>query len=166
MQNDFASFLHNPFGHYTKEETTVVLIFKRKSRFIDGYDIDIEIMELMKQFFGNVDTLHRDGLTTHYNKLKSYIIEHDLIGLVRYGADFSHDISNTIINRYTQTNGIRLNLTIGSICSRLLKEYFDIFTEKDQNQGQINSIINKQGGEYVNYLYRKTPNFEIYYNVE
>lgn len=141
----FESFLHNPWKYLSIEEETAVLCYKRKERFVGGFYIEEELNTIIRQFFGDLDELHSKGLRHHYNKLKDYIIERNLIGLILYGADINRVPNNMLhVNNYQTENGNIINLTISNICSRLLTEYI----KKDQIRG----------------LCEKSPNYDIYYN--
>ena len=153
--------LHNPYGIYSDLEKASILSWKRKARFIEGYNIDSHLTEIIKQFFGYSGLLETTGLTYQFIELKKYIIENNYIGLIRYGADKSNNVYNEHITRYTQKNLNLIDLTIGSICSNLLNEYFEALISK----GSVDSE-NQVGVEYMEELYRNTPNIDIYLNLE
>ena len=144
---DFASYLHNPFGFPNEKQKAAINVFVRKQRFVEGYNINDNVRELITQFFGNTNKLVKHGLTFHYNELKSYVEENNLIGLILYGADVNNipDTHQHISNYITQSNSI-IKLQISTICQILIREYFN------------NDI------DYIDSLCEKTPNFDIYYS--
>ena len=150
MENypDFASYLHNPWAFTTKEEEASILVFKRKNRFLDGYVINEHLETTIKKFFGNFDNLHKYGLIHHYNLLKQFVIDYQLIGLILYGTTLDNtDPYNPInIGKYINNSGVTIQLTVQTICQLLIDEYI----KKDN----------------VEELCRKTPNFDIYYNTD
>ena len=142
-QPEFAAYLHNPWAYPSKEEAAAIFCFKRAGRFVEGYDIDQELTELLTLYFGDLNKLHQLGLIYHYNKLKDHVIENNLIGLILYGTNIDDNL-NKIINVYNTQNNKQIDLKIKTICIYLIKEYI-----KKEN---------------VKELCIKTPNFEIYYN--
>ena len=142
---EFASFLHNPGGYPTKEETAAMLVFKRKERFIWDYDVVKLLRELLLKYFGNIDDLNKYGLVKYFKALQVFVEDHKLIGLILIGTDLnnvSHDMAG--INKYVTTTGVVINLTVSSITQRLVTDYI-----KREN---------------IEKLCRETPTFEIYYN--
>ena len=142
-QPDFAAYLHNPWAYPSKEEEASILCFKRKARFIDNYDINQELLNLLSLYFGNLNKLHRDGLVKNYNLLKNKVISDNLIGLILYGTNIS-DEHNDLINLYTTKDNKVIELTVKTICIFLIRDYIKKKNVKD--------------------LCYNTPNFEIYYN--
>ena len=144
---DFAAYLHNPFGFPNEKQNAAITVFLRKQRFVEGYNINDNLRELIRQFFGNSNELVKNGLTFHYNQLKTYVEENNLIGLILYGADVNN-IPDTLqyISDYTTLSNSIIKLQISTICQILVKEYF------------------KNDIEYIDSLCEKTPNFEIYYS--
>lgn len=143
---DFSAFLHNPYGFLNKKQQAAVLVFKRKSRFIDGYDLNLELKKIITSYFGNSYEIQKNGLTLHYNELKKYVEENQLIGLILYGAN-PNNVNNEdqYISTYVNPQSKSIKLEISTICNILLKEYFS-----DEN--------------YINELCEKTPGFDIYYS--
>ena len=143
---DFSTYLHNPYGFINEKQKAAVLSFRRKSRFIEGYDINNHLKEVLNIFFGNREKLETYGLTKYYNELKDYVEQNNLIGLILYGADLnSIKFDKQLICNYTNQNNITITLKVTTICQILLKEYFN------NDEKLINSLC------------EKTPNFEIYY---
>ena len=147
--NDFESFLHNPMGCYKDNEKAATLCFIRRSRFVEGYNINTHLEKVLRTFFGNRRNIQKTGLTYQYNLLKQFVIDNNLIGLIRYGADYSNTVSNSTITKYTTVKNDTIDLTIGGICYNLLREYFGLFTD--------------EGEKTLDSLYEKTPNFSIYF---
>ena len=125
-----------------KKQEAAIMCFLRKQRFIGGYCIDQNILELVNSFFQDLKSLHKYGLKIHYNKLKDLVIKNHLIGLVLYGANLDKN-KDVIINTYTTQDQNKIVLTIKSICINL-----------------INDFIKK---ENLDELCEKSPNFKIYY---
>ena len=91
--NEFSNIVsNNIFSKLTKKQSACVTLFKRKQRFINNYDINQEVTELINTFFGEENNLEENGLTYSYNKLKEYVINNNLIGLILYASNVN-DIS-------------------------------------------------------------------------
>lgn len=143
---DFSTYLHNPYSFINEKQKAAILSFRRKSRFIEGYDINYHLKEVLTIFFGNREKLEKYGLTKYYNELKDYVEQNNLIGLILYGADLNNTkFDKQFICQYTKQNNITITLKATIICQILLKEYFN-------NDEKV-----------INSLCEKTPNFEIYY---
>jgi len=143
---EFASFLHNPGGYPTKEETAAMLVFKRKERFIWDYDAVSSLRELLVKYFGDMDELNKFGLVKQFKALKLLVEEHNLIGLILIGADINNvpdKIQYVNIQKYATNTGGLIDLKITPICQRLITDYI-----KKEN---------------IENLCRETPNFDIYY---
>ena len=52
---DFAAYLHNPWAYPSKKELAAMMIFKRKERFVENYSWQIDLLELIRHYFGNID---------------------------------------------------------------------------------------------------------------
>ena len=143
-QPDFAAYLHNHWGYPTKEEEAAMMIFKRKARFVEGYNMKTHLIEIIEKYFGNRTKLENQGLKPHFEELKTYVIDNNYIGLILFGTDINKiDLK---ITDYTNASMKNIKLTVNSICQTLIKEYI-----KSEN---------------VEALCRNTPNFEIYFNVD
>ena len=127
---------------YTKEEEASRLCFVRKQRFVDNYNINIELNYLLF-LFNNLDILHRDGLIKTYKKLKSIVIENNVIGIILYGCNLSKK-HNIKIGDYLNNDNKNIELYPRTICLYLIKEYF--------NKEEIKNLC------------EKTINFRLYYN--
>lgn len=144
---DFASYIHNPFGFLNNKQKAAVMCFRRRSRFVGGYDIYEHLREVTTRFFGNSKELIKNGLTKHYNELKSYVEENNLIGLILYGADINNLVNKEqYISTYIKPNNSIIKIEITTLCQILLKNYFN------------------NNEKYINELCEKTPNFHIYYS--
>ena len=141
-QPEFAAFLHNPWAFPTKKQEAAILCFKRKQRFVEGYDINQHLSSFLNIFFGDLNVLYKDGLQKHYSLLKEKVISNNLIGLILYGTNID-DPYNKVLNVYETANGSYLTLNIKNICIYLIKDYI-----KKEN---------------VDDLCVKSPNFHIYY---
>ena len=119
------------------------MVFQRTARFCDGYDVNTELKKLLTKFFGNKKSLEKLGLKFFYQKLREYIIEKKLIGLIIYGSKIKYINSHDIINIYTTLDNKNIHLYPNELCRFLLEEYF---TEREIRDNCFN-----------------TPNFNIYY---
>lgn len=126
----------------SNEEQTAMLVFKRISRFIEGYNILEELESLLSEF-KNTEKIKMNGLGEYYMKLKEKVIQENKIGLMIYGLTIS-DSENKSLGVYTTSINTKINLNLKSICYYLRKDYFTTEEIKD--------------------LCFKTPNFNIYYN--
>ena len=144
---DFAAYLHNPFGFPNKKQKAAITVFLRKQRFVEGYNINNDLRELVMNYFGDSKELVKNGLTKHYNQLKTYVENNNLIGLILYGADINNlEDTDQYITTYLTPKNTQIRLQISTICQILIKEYF------------------KNNIEYIDSLCEKTPNFELYYS--
>ena len=125
-----------------KKQEAAIMCFLRKQRFIGGYCIDQNILELVSSYFQDLKSLHKYGLKIHYEKLKKTVIDNNIIGVILYGANLDKN-KDVIINTYTTQDQKKIVLTIKSICINL-----------------INDFIKK---ENLDGLCEKSPNFKIYY---
>lgn len=114
--DEFSSYLHNPWGYPSEMEKKAI---ERFSNIIPNMD-DYTYYTIFK-FFKDKEKNKKEGLAKQYNKLKEYIIENKLIGIVLWGTDINN-IDREII-KYTNVKNIEINLTINSICQYLIKEY-------------------------------------------
>ena len=143
--SDFSSYLSNSDDVLNKKQEAAILVFSRKNRFLDGYNIFNELKELLKMFFGDSSELIKNGLAKHYIDLKTYVEENNLIGLILWGSDANNfSDKEEYISTYVTQNDSVIKLQISNICQILLSEYF-----VDE--------------EYINTLCERTPNFDIYY---
>jgi len=103
------------------------------------YDINSDLTSLIMNFKidKDIDVNQLDNID--YDNLKIKVIEHNLIGLIIYGAE----IDDKIISIYKYTD---VDKKIKEVCISLLSNYF-----KD----------NKEIDKYC----KKTPNYKIYENV-
>ena len=138
MDHNLFQYLHEP----NKKHEAAIMCFLRKQRFVGGYCIDQNILELVSSYFQDLKSLHKYGLKIHYEKLKKTVIDNKIIGLILYGANLDKN-KDVIINTYTTQDQKKIVLTIKSICINL-----------------INDFIKK---ENLDGLCEKSPNFKIYY---
>ena len=82
-------------------ERAATLCFTRKQRFCEGYYVEKEIEEICNLFFGDTNVNQKNGLIKQYGKMKEYVTEHKLIGLVLIGMN----LDNIIIDTYPTQNG-------------------------------------------------------------
>ncbi len=116
--------------------------FLRRQRFVEGYEVEKELIILCNSFFGERGRIENSGLVKQFKAMKEEVIKNNLIGLVLCG------INNwdTFINNYTTVSMSIVKLTIASITRALIYEYFST--------------------EEIDKLCKMTPNFEIYYQNE
>ena len=120
-------------------ENAAKLCFLRAQRFVEGYDVKNEIIELYNKFFGNTGRNQKYGLVKLYKDIKHEIVNKKKIGLVLIGAN----LDDILIDQYPTINNTIIDLTVKSISRVLLKEHF--------TKTEIDSLC------------RETPNFNIYY---
>ena len=146
--NDYinaSSSIFIPTTDLNNKRSAAIMYFKRKESLVEGYNINNNLKELLNNYFQDSDRLVQDGLTIHYNRLKKYVEENNLIGLILYGSDINNINNNEqYISEYITIDNKKINLEITTLCNILLKDYF---------------IDDK----YIDSLCEKTPNFKIYY---
>lgn len=145
---DMASIMHNPWEYPTIVEHSAMLVFQRKAHFVENYDISEHLVSILREFFGNINQLRREGLSKQFINLKKVVEKECLIGLIFWGTDINR--IDMLITKYSQLNKDtnetnEIDITVNSICQILIREYI-----KEQN---------------VDDLCKKTPNFNIYYDV-
>lgn len=131
------------WGNYNRVEEASMMVFKKKSRYIENYNMKTELIKILQRFFGNTNILNYYGLESQYKLLKNYVIQTNVIGLILFGTDINK-INLTIIQYYDK-NENKIVLTANNICQTLINNYI--------------------GLENVDNLCRKTPNFSTYYNI-
>lgn len=143
LQPEFASFIHNEYSEKFLDEyqKAARLCFIRKARFVEGYVPLNHLDDVLLQFFGDLNNLHLNGLTSQYKKLKDFVITNYLIGLIIIGADRLNP--EKIYHNYTRADNTVIELSRRNICYVLLKEYM-----KDEN---------------ISELCKQSPNFDIYF---
>ena len=143
----FESFLHNPWKYPSKEESTAMLVFKRKERFVEGYNYFEDLQDLILTYFGNRENLEKYGLRKYYKELQHDVETNKLIGLILLGTEINQvPVKLNFINNYTTQTGNTIDLTIVSITQTLITEYI-----KKEN---------------VKKLCIATPNFQLYYDLK
>ena len=141
-QPEFAAYLHNPWAYLTKKQEAAILCFKRKQRFVEGYDINEELFSLLSTFFGDLTVLYEYGLQRQYGLLKDKVISNNLIGLILYGTNID-DEYNKVLHVYQTVDGSSITLNVKNICIFLIKDF----------------IMKKN----VDDLCVSSPNFHVYY---
>lgn len=131
------------WGSYNRIEEAAMMVFKKKARYIENYNMKTELVDILQRFFGNTNILNYHGLESQYELLKDYVIENKIIGLILFGTDINK-INLTIIQYYDK-NENKIVLTANNICQKLINNYIGL--------GNINDLC------------RKTPNFSTYYNI-
>lgn len=123
-----------------EHQDAAAMVWKRKSRFVEGFDPDDEINEIVSLFFGNKEKNENEGLKAQYRLLKKYAIDNKIIGLILLGKN-----NNNLINNYLTVDNNLIQITTEKVCNILLSEYF--------NDDEIKKEC------------YKTPNIEIYLGV-
>ena len=95
------------------------MVWKRKARFVEGYDSISNIKEVIQKVFGDFDKNIKEGLTKQYKVLKDIVMKDNLIGLVLLGKNV-----NEFIIDYVTYNNNCIELSVSSICTILLTDYF------------------------------------------
>ena len=117
-----------------------MMVWKRKSRFIEGYDPISNIKEVIQKVFGDFDKNIKEGLTKQYKVLKDIVMKDNLIGLVLLGKNV-----NQFIIDYVTYNNNCIELSVSSICTILLTDYFteDEIKEECYKTPNINHYLDK-----------------------
>ena len=153
---DFAGFLHNTFGYPSKPQKAAIKYFKEKEENKEDWKIVPELKKVyeMKEHFGDLDDLHKNGLKKHYQDFNEYIIKNNLIGMVLYAADINNHTDeeqsphNSVIQVYTTQNGANISLNVNKISQFLLKEYCDYWG--DENKESEVDTLSKQAVNNLN----------------
>ena len=149
--DDFTSYLHNPFGYPSDEQKITIKYFTEKQKNESEFNIICKLSEIYKmpQHFGDINFLNYYGLKHHYNVLKQYIVDNNLIGMVLYAADpnnlyESYDISITNIQTYTTQQNINIILNITTISQYILKEYCDYYGDYEKGiESEVDKLSRK-----------------------
>lgn len=121
-------------------QNATAMVAKRRSRFVEGYDVKKELIILYNKYFDSRPHLEEKGLDYFYNKMKNEIVQNNfLISLVLCGLNM-HDV---LINNYMTIDKKWIQLTISSISRNIVRFYF--------TKNELESIC------------RSCPNFNIYY---
>lgn len=145
--SDFSSFLHNTFAYLSNPQKAAIAYFKEKEENKEDWKIVPELKKVyeMKEHFGDLDNLHKNGLKKHYQDLKKYIIENNLIGMVLYAADINNHTeeeqkpNNSVIQVYTTYNNDKISLNVDNISQFLLKEYCN-YGEDDDKESEVDTL--------------------------
>ena len=139
--DDFSNYLHNPFGYPSEKQKMAIKYFTEKQDKDSNYHIIRQLSEIyrMPQHFGDINSLNHYGLKYHYNILKNYIIDNNLIGMVLYAANFNNHTQEDLfpeissVQIYNTESGKKIILNVNQISQYLLKEYCDYYG--DYNKG-------------------------------
>jgi len=137
----FENYIRNPFGYPSENQKMAIKYFTEKQDKDSNYHIIRKLSEIyrMSQHFGDINSLHHYGLKYHYNILKNYIIDNNLIGMVLYAADFNNHTQEDLfpeissVQIYNTESGEKIILNVNQISQYLLKEYCDYYG--DYNKG-------------------------------
>ena len=121
-------------------EEAASLFFRRKGRWVDGYDFRENLKEVCIKFFGDTNINQKYGLISQYKKMKEYVVENKLIGLFLLGIN----LKDILIDTYPTVDNNIIDLTVDSISRVFLKEHFT----QDE----------------IHWMCQTTPNFDKYYD--
>ena len=128
-QDDFASFLHNPYGFHTEDEKNAINYFVRKQTVEKSYSMASQLQKILTFHFGDSQKIHREGLDKQYKLLKKQVIEENIIGLIIWGTNEIPEDDNSIISTYTTApdntgESKKIQLEMKSLCQFLKRDYF------------------------------------------
>ena len=128
-EDDFASYLHNPFGFKTEAEQKGIDYFVRKQKIEPSYSMKKNLKHILSYHFGDVKKIHSEGLDKQYKELKQKVNANNLIGLILWGTNSISNEENSIINNYIihPTKGRKIQkieLSIKNLCRYLIKDYY------------------------------------------
>ena len=128
-QDDFASYLHNPYGFPTDEEKNAINYFVRKQKVEKSYQMKSQLQQILTSHFGDSQKIHREGLDKQYKLLRKEVIDENLIGLIIWGTNEIPDDDNSLISTYTTApdntgESKKIQLEIKSLCQFLKRDYF------------------------------------------
>ena len=105
-----------------------MIVWKRKEEFIEGYSkaglvegynpID-DFIYIIKKVFGDYNKNKKEGLVKQYKILKDLVVKNNSIGLVLLGKNVDE-----FITEYITYNNNCIELTVSTICTMLLSDYF------------------------------------------
>lgn len=98
-----------------EHQDAAAMVWKRKSRFVEGFDPDDEINEIVSLFFGNKEKNENEGLKAQYRLLKKYAIDNKIIGLILLGKN-----NINIINDYITIDNNLIKITTEKVYNTLL----------------------------------------------
>jgi len=136
--DDFAGYLHNPYGYnYLLEPMKGAVDYAKNVNSIFT-TIEKRVYDLLIHFFGDSNKNHIEGLSSRYRELRTAFDDQlkliknctELIGLILWGADGSHP--DVTITEYKTPGGDTITLTVQSICYILITEYI-----KDENLDKL-----------------------------
>ena len=128
-QDDFASYLHNPYGFATDNEQNAIHYFVRKQKVEKSYQMKSQLQQILTSHFGDSQKIHREGLDKQYKLLRKEVIDENLIGLIIWGTNEIPDDDNSLISTYTTApdntgESKKIQLEIKSLCQFLKRDYF------------------------------------------
>ena len=105
-----------------------MMVWKRKPEFVEGYrmagfvggynPID-DFTFIIKKVFGDYHKNKKEGLVKQYKILKDLVVKNNIIGLVLLGKNVDE-----FITEYITYNNNCIELTVSTICTMLLSDYF------------------------------------------
>ena len=114
----FSSFLHNPWGFPSVEEKIAIKITTGNKQ---SHSTNKHLYEYLFKYLGDRVENQTQGLSIHFNKLKTDVINTNSIGLILYGTDINN--IDQEISKYTTQNNNEITLTVNSICQCLITDY-------------------------------------------
>jgi hypothetical protein len=129
---------------FTETQLISIKYYEDKEKYNEYYSIleELERIYLMDNHFGDLNRLYMNGVDIHFENLKSYILNNNIIGMILYGSDIKdvfdvmiadvQDIENNFIDDI-------YHLTIKSISKTILNDYLMI----EHNLDILCDIANK-----------------------
>ena len=116
---------------FTETQLISIKYYEDKEKYNEYYSIleELERIYLMDNHFGDLNRLYMNGVDIHFENLKSYILNNNIIGMILYGSDIKDDLDALIADVEGIDNNILDNiyhLTIKSISKTIINDYFMI----------------------------------------
>ena len=127
-----------------KAKQTASSCWGRAQRFVDGFNCQEDIKELVEKHFGDLDDNLNRGLRIKFYGLKEQVKNEKKIGLVIYGSKLK-DIPENYIGMYINPQNVQVPLYVGQICKKLISNEY--ICDLDMLE-----------------MCLETPNFDTYYN--
>ena len=118
----FSSFLHNPNAYLTKEQETEVEKIRDPTKYL---------VDFLTRHFGDKEENMRNGLTHQNGIMIKEIMEKEMMGIIRWGANLTNiDVEISI---YTTIQMKEITLTANSLCTEAIKAIALISKKIDLN---------------------------------
>lgn len=116
---------------FTETQLECIQYYEDKEKYNNEYRVidELERIYLMNEHFGDIDILYSNGIDYQYKKLKNYILNNNIIGMILYGSDIKNDL-DVLINIVEGIDNNILDdihhLTIKKISKTIINDYFII----------------------------------------